>query len=900
MKTVAFLAAVMLAPCVFAEPINPSTAGSWMDEDGMGTRAPAARTPSGQFYDIPRTPVDLEELTPGEGGWQSFGHLEFGAIEVDGDVKPQGYRNDQHLESGAVIESFGLSAEQPDQARYLEIVGGSVGRNDQSYGLRLGRYNDWKLNLFYNETPHVYTSAYRSLWSGLGTDRLTIESGLPLGGAGTGPATRTGILNALSTTDETELGVTRRKAGLRFDTNLSASWKFYSSYSEERREGARPFGAVFGGGGGGGNIEVAESIDYTTRDLLAGVQYADAVNRFNLQASASIFRNNIDTLTFDNPLYINLNGIAGLNSSLFPQGRFDLAPSNEHYHLKGEYGRALPSLFKGNFTATLALGSMRQDDRLIPPSPYALTGGTAQGVSLADNWNTASALSRDSAEARIDTRMANLALALKPTSALGVKGKLRYYETQNHAEYWACNPLTGQWGRLLNDGSGVSLVSANTMAGVNPVGTTMTAYNAAGCSADAARALNLVPAAGNIPVRSAPYDYQQVNAGVSADYRLGKTSSVNAALERETYRREHRERDRTWEDKLKLGYVSRGLIDGTVRLSAEHGRRRGSEFKADPIAPFMSESFGPQPSTNGVNLTSWLRSVEQLQRYDLADRDQSILNARVNYLFLPSLEGGVTVQWKDAEYLGEVGRVGHQKQGSLAFDLDFKAGPKAVLYGFYGLQAATMEQRGVESNACVMGQTYYFYSDGQVLAPATIGGPAPATPAGTTLVATQTVSSANWEGVCGSSSATSPLFPEGNAWDVRTKDRNHTLGVGLRYDFGRAQLDANFTRSLGRTRIGYAYNADALGLTATQEALAGDGFSDLRFAQNVLSLSVLVPINKRASLRFLGRYETGAVRDWHYDGVAANPMPTTNAAYLDAGPQDYSVTLLGVLLLVKL
>jgi len=199
-----------------------------------------------------------------------------------------------------------------------------------------------------------------------------------------------------------------------------------------------------------------------------------------------------------------------------------------------------------------------------------------------------------------------------------------------------------------------------------------------------------------------------------------------------------------------------------------------------------------------------------------------------------------------------------------------------------------------------MGQTYYFYSDGQVLAPATIGGPAPATPAGTTLVATQTVTSANWESVCGSSSATSPLFPEGNAWDVRTKDRNHTLGVGLKYDFGRAQLDANFTRSLGRTRIGYAYNADALGLTATQEALAGDGFSDLRFAQNVLSLSLLVPINKRASLRFLGRYETGVVRDWHYDGVAANPMPTNNAAYLDAGPQDYSVTLLGVLLLVRL
>ena len=899
-RAVALLACATLAQWAIAQPVNPSTAGSWMDEDGMGTREPAARTPTGQFYDIPLAPVDLEALTRSESGWQSFGHLEFGAVEVEGDSQSQGFRNYKDPKSGLHVESFGYQAEQPGRARYVEIVGGRVGRKDQTYGLRLGRYNDWKVDLYYDETPHVYTTAYRSLWSGVGTDRPTLEHGLPLGGAGTSAATRAGITSALSTIEETELGVTRRKAGLRYEKSLSETWKLYTSYAEERREGARPFGAVFGGGGGGGNMEVAETIDYTTRDLLAGAQYADSVNRFNLQASASIFRNNADTMTFDNPLYISLNGSAGLTSNSFTHGRFDLAPSNEHYHLKGEYGRSLPSLYRGNFTATLALGSMRQDDNLIPPSPYSLAGGTAQGVSLANNWNTVSALSRDSADARIDTRLADLSLALKPTDALAVKGKLRHYETRNHTEYWACNPLTGQWGRLLNDGSGVSLAGANTMAGVNPPGTLVTAYNAAGCNPDAVRAMNLVPAAGNVPVRSIPFDYQQLNAGVSADYRLGKASSLNAALERETYRREHRERDKTWEDKVKLGYVNRGVIDGTLRVSVEQGRRRGSEFEADPYAAFMSEGLGPQPGANGVNLTSWLRSVAQMQRFDLADRDQSILNARVNYLFHASLEGGVTLQRKDAEYLGEVGRTGRQKQDSLAFDLDFKAGPKAVLYGFYGVQTGTMEQRGIQSNACVMGQTYYFYSDGQVLAPATIGGPAPATPAGTTLVATQTVTTANWQSVCGSSSATSPLFPEGNAWDVRTRDRHHSIGLGLKYDFGRAKLDASFSRSLGRTQIGYAYNAAALGVSPTQQALAGDGFSDLRFAQNLFSLSVLVPLSKQTSLRFLGQYERGAVRDWHYDGVAANPMPTNNAVYLDAGPQDYSASLIGVLLLVRL
>jgi hypothetical protein len=48
-------------------------------------------------------------------------------------------------------------------------------------------------------------------------------------------------------------------------------------------------------------------------------------------------------------------------------------------------------------------------------------------------------------------------------------------------------------------------------------------------------------------------------------------------------------------------------------------------------------------------------------------------------------------------------------------------------------------------------------------------------------------------------------------------------------------------------------------------------------------------------MRFVVRYETGKVRDWHYEGIAANPMPANNAVYLDAGPQDYRATAAGLL-----
>jgi MtrB/PioB family decaheme-associated outer membrane protein len=863
-------------------PINPTTSGWWMDEEGLGTRIPAARTPSGWLYNIPLDPGGEIEAIVSDDGWATSGSIELGGIRTYGDDRSQGFRVYKDLSGGPYVNNFAASSEKRDEARFAEIVGGGIGRNDQFYSLQFGRYNDWKVTTFYNETPQIFTASYRSLWNGVGSGNLTLSNLTP-GGTTNAATTQANIQNALAVTGNSDLEILRKTAGVRYDTKLDDSWKFYSSFTNEKRKGSRPFGAVFGGGGGGGNVEIPESIDYDTRDFLAGIQFSDSGSSFNLRASASFFRNDIDTMTFENPLFITLNGSTGLSPTTFTRGRFDLAPNNEHYKIKGEYARALPDLYRGNVTATVALGSMRQNDNLIAPTEYPLTGGTvtAGGTSLADVWNTTAALSRQSAQARIDTRLADVGLSLKPAGGLDVKGKLRYYGTSNAMQYQSCNPLTGQWGRLLNDGSGLSLANG--------------AYNSANCDLAAVQAMNIAPTAGNIPIRSVPYDYEQLNTSLAADYRIDRTSSVNAAIERESYRREFRERDRTWEDKIKLGYVDRTPIDGTIRLSYEHARRRGSEYNTNPYQPFLSASMGPAPTANGVNVSSWFHSIEQFRSFDLADRDQNIVNGRVNYALRPDLDGAVTVQFKDAEFPGQYGRTGRQQQNSITFDLSYQSGSTAVLYGFYTYQAGTMSQKGVQPNSCILGNTYYFYSNGQVLTAVT-GAPPPATPPGTVLVATQDVTAGNWSGVCGAAGATSPLFPDSRIWEVNSKDRNDVVGAGVKYDFGLAKLDANFTRALGRTQIDYSYNPAALGMTATQAALAGNGLSDLTFAQSILNASLVIPYGKHVALNFLGRFESGKIRDWHYDGVAANPMPANNAVYLDAGPQDYRARMVGVLI----
>jgi predicted porin len=291
--------------------------------------------------------------------------------------------------------------------------------------------------------------------------------------------------------------------------------------------------------------------------------------------------------------------------------------------------------------------------------------------------------------------------------------------------------------------------------------------------------------------------------------------------------------------------------------------------------------------------------MDQFRTFDLADRKQNVLNGRVDYALHPNVDGAVSFQVKDAEYLAQYGRTGHQRANSATLDLNWQTGASTVLYGYYAYQGATMAQKGVHPLSCIIGTTYYFYSDGRVLTAAT-GATPPATPAGTTLLSTQAVTGGNWNNVCSAASPTSPQFPESRGWSVDSRDRNDTFGAGVKYDFGKVRVDATFSRILSRTQIGYTYNAAALGLSATQAALAGTGLSDLTFAQNVFEANVLVPIDKKLTMRFLVRHETGKVNDWHYDGVAANPMPTNNTLYLDAGPQPWKATLVGILFQVRL
>jgi MtrB/PioB family decaheme-associated outer membrane protein len=853
-----------------------------IDPDGLGGQL--SRTPTGF---LESNPFVVQPFARNAAGWQYRGIAEVGFLGEGGDKDAQKWREYKDLSSGLYLNNFLLEAERPESLTYVRVLGGAWGRDDQYAGLTVGQYNGYRLRAFYNQTPHVFTTTYRNLWSGEGTGNVTLRS-LPPGGTTSAAVTDAAIEQAALATPYSQLSLLRQKGGVRFDMPLSETWKVYASATSEKRTGARPFGLVSGGGGGTGAIEIPESIDYDTHDFVAGVNWATDRTSVNVHASASLFRNNVGTMTIDNPMFLPAaNGI-----SAFPRAVYDLYPDNDAYNLKGEVSHAFGGVWSPRFTGVYSATRYRQNDALIPSTPYpgAAVATTPVSVLPAGQWDTTASLSRQTADQRLDTQLIDLQLGANPIAALDLKVKWRQYETDNNSpEYLACNPLTGQWGRLVNEGSGSAFV-------------TNAAYSAAGvrCNLDAIRALNQVPSAGNINIASVPYEYKQTNTGITADYRFAQGQSVNGLIERESFDRQHRERDETWEDKLKLGYVNRSLAGGTLRLSAEHDRRRGSEYNPDPYEEFYSASMGPLPTAAGSNMTSWIHINSLHRKFDLADRDQNILNAKFNWALREDLDLGVSGQLKSSKYPNSAyGRNDTQKTNTINADLNWQPTTKTSLYGYGSYQKLTMSQQGVQQNACALGSNYFFYSDGSFNNTGTLTAQQQA--AGITVIGSSgVVTASNFAALCGTASPTSPLYPTSRAWSATQDESSPSLGVGFKHDFGKALLDLNYTYLQSKAQIAYTYNAVGLGLNAATTALAGSGMSDLVFKQHIVNASVLFPVNEAVAIRLLARYEVGKFKDWHYEGVATNPSPAANQqTYLDAGPQDYKAYAFGAFLQLK-
>jgi len=738
------------------------------------------------------------------------------------------------------------------------------------------------------------------------------------------------IAAKLAATPYSELSLIRKKGGVRGEVTLTDTWKGYASYTLENRVGARPFAM----NDNNMSSEIAEPIDYNTHDILVGLSYKDERNQANLRASISKFINNIRTLDVQYELLGTTNGNGPFG--VIQHGTFALAPDNDAFNVKGEFARNLPDLYKGRFTAAVSFGVNKQNDPLLAPysaaqsadwaAAYAAGSISAANNTLFNNWNTTAALSQKTAKQEIDNRLVDLGLSLKPSEDLSVKGSYRFYETVNKGGYTAYNPLTGQFGRGPSTNQGVATMEvAVAPVMVNGLPTT-TCYTLPGFpTVPSCSAATLVNGAG-IPVFSEARSTKQTNVSISADYDLTRTSSLNGSIEHENFDRTFRERPQTAENKFKFGYVNRALGSTTVRASYEKDVKRGGEYNMLVRAADMAtglpgltlaqqiaiESQGyVDPNTgvvtanpaavtvNGVtypalNANLYSRYSSLFRKYDQADRDQNILNARVNFMAREDLDLGINMQLKRAQYPNSFYGLQKDNLDSLGFELNFQPSSERTFTAFYNFQNGdkTMSMNsgiagvgGALTNACtVVGQVF------SVL------------------------------GCADTTTGSNGARPYSSSWSSNTNDRNDVIGLGLQNDFGFVRLGIDYTFTKSSTHISYNFGSMAFSApasfaspptstnnsqtanTATNNtymaSIAGNALPDMTTLQNTLTVNLVKPINKKSSVRLMYRYEDSKIADWHYDSVIHNALAAFDSGtlLLDSGPAPSTHT--GVLALL--
>lgn len=786
------------------------------DRDPAGLspyRLPGSRSPAGLLYDAPSLPREPHRTA---GGWEVNGFVEAGVRATGGDDRNAAFLRYRADDRGARLERYDAEAVHAGSARFVELRGGAVGTREQFHVLQFGRINDWRVGVSFSETPHLWSTTARPVWQGVGSGelRLTKAPGVAAGGASTNNVANAAALLALvRQTPDATLGLVRRSGAARVELRLAEGWTFASSYTIERRQGARAFG------GNAGNGETIEPIDHKTHELRAQLQYADETTQFNVALAGSLFRNEIDTLSWENP-FLHTVGALRIRG-----GRIDLVPDNDAWRAKAEFARALP-LWRGRFTATVELAAMRQNDRLIPPT--ATSGlGVPYGSGFDGNydlWNTTAALSRERAGAAIDTRFVDLALALAPLPGLSLRMNWRHFESDNRTRYTAFNPLTQLYGYIIQDTN-----PSRVFDGTN-----------------------------NVHYRSIPFAGAQDTLRLAGEYGVRRRAVLGAELLRDEVRREHRERARTWEDRLRLSYTDRGFEALTLRLSYERARRRGSEYVSDPYREFFTETL-PQYRTTPTNLLDRLYNLAELRKFDLADRDQQLASARINVLPRDDLDIGVTLRSLTNDYPAAFGRSGTEARRSAHLDVGWLPTPKTSLHADVSREWSRLPQASA----------------------ADLGG---AAAAGCLRLPPS----------CSNSfGAPRSIYPAALYWSAEGRDRSTSVSVGVRHDFGRPKVELQYTQQSSRSPLGYTFaSADAL-QTSGLAAQAGDRFPDIVYSLRALDAALRLPLTPRLGMRLAWRYEKARIADWHYSGLEQGTVVGTRY-YLDAGPSDYRAHIVGV------
>lgn len=493
-------------------------------------------------------------------------------------LKTSNYNEYRDLRDGFFIRRFRLNMGDLAGSKYfVDVQSDKSIYRDQSYLLTFGKWNRFKIQIRYDEIPHLFSNTTRTLYTQTGRGVLT----LPLLTRNTLQDLAANAPTTLPSTIQTQLvpsmnfivpGIERRAGTGLLAYDISPDWDVLASFSREHESGSRPLGLIFNSSPsasltGGYGAEVPEPIDYFTNTVRLRAEHAR--ERWGIQFGylGSFFQNHTGVVIFDNPFRTTdcvavLTPLACTNATQGPAtGRVDLYPDNHANYLNfaGSF-----RLAKGLYLlASINAGWLRQDDSFVPYTSNALLEAETDPLPAA------------SLDGQKRTLAMNYTLIKKLGKNFEIKGGYRQYDYNNNTRVLSFTPVQGD-------------IAAPDLAN---------------------------------PEESTPFGYNKKNIAVTGNWYFAKKSSLKVGYEGEIMDRSHRDVEHSTEN----GFVA--AVDSTLRknlsfrASYRYSARNPESYLDDTTLETSGGITGDQIFSRRFDEAARTRNRGELEiNYDLTDR----------------------------------------------------------------------------------------------------------------------------------------------------------------------------------------------------------------------------------------------------------------------------------------
>lgn len=350
-------------------------------------------------------------LAAGEGtdvlDWNVSGSIEAGGMYSFGERGSSKFNEYRDMDNGFVGD-LTLRGEKKDSPYYFDLRAKNPARDDQLYGGEFGRYGLFRLDLGWDRTPHVLSNSAQTIFQESGSD-FTIPVALRPFTTANAQARINSLTRSVELSFNTDVG----RAG--FKLTPTEELRFDLEYSNRRREGHRPLGTVIGSPGGS-VTELAVPIDNMTHEVKFGAEFARSAYALQFNYTGSIFRNEFEGYSWDNPLVTTDTPTAS------SRGQISAPPDNLAHTFSLTGTAALP--LRSRISGTFAYSLLRQDESFLVNVP-----NTAVLQTSADDTG------KTSPDAKANLVNGNIQLTSRPFNSVTATARYRYFEYQNDTPF---------------------------------------------------------------------------------------------------------------------------------------------------------------------------------------------------------------------------------------------------------------------------------------------------------------------------------------------------------------------------------------------------------------------------------------------------------------------------------